>query len=77
MPNHVPIGERENAPLAVCINDCKIDFGQHQSELVEVCFLLGCAFAEMRWGRPDNESSDPVPLFSQKTCPLTLARDQG
>lgn len=37
-------------PLAVCINDCQLDYGQASSELVRVCFQVRCAFAEMRWG---------------------------
>jgi hypothetical protein len=42
--------EALGAPLAVCINDCQIDCGQEASELALVCFKVGCAFAEMRWG---------------------------
>ena len=42
--------EATGAPLAVCINDCRIDCGQGASELAPVCFRVGCAFAEMRWG---------------------------
>lgn len=38
------------APLAVCINDCQLDYGQPYSELVRICFQVRCAFAEMRWG---------------------------
>ena len=37
-------------PLAVCINDCQLDYGQPGFELVRVCFQVRCAFAEMRWG---------------------------
>ena len=37
-------------PLAVCINDCQLDYGQASSELVHICFQVRCAFAEMRWG---------------------------
>jgi hypothetical protein len=43
--------EATGEPLAVCINDCRIDYGQGASELAPVCFQVGCAFAEMRWGR--------------------------
>ncbi|MFY9609800.1 MAG: hypothetical protein WAU45_14425 [Blastocatellia bacterium] len=42
--------EATGAPLAVCINDCRLDCGQGASELAPVCFQVGCAFAEMRWG---------------------------
>ena len=38
------------APLAVCVNDCRLDCGQDASELAPVCFQVGCAFADMRWG---------------------------
>ncbi len=40
----------DGRPLAICINDCEIDYGQKGPELARVCFRLGCAFAEMRWG---------------------------
>ena len=40
----------DGGPLAVCINDCQLDYGQQRSELVRVCFQVRCAFAEMRWG---------------------------
>ena len=42
--------EASGAPLAVCVNDCRIDRGQGASELAPVCFQAGCAFAGMRWG---------------------------
>jgi hypothetical protein len=42
------------APLAVCVNDCEIDCGQPWQDLVLVCFKVGCAFAELRWGSPDR-----------------------
>jgi len=38
-------------PLAVCVNDCAVDAGQPAEDLIKVCFSLGCAFAEMRWGK--------------------------
>jgi hypothetical protein len=41
----------DGSPLAVCINDCQLDYGQPSSELVRICFSVHCAFAEMRWGR--------------------------
>ena len=40
----------DGGPLAVCINDCQLDYGQKRSELARVCFQVRCAFAEMRWG---------------------------
>jgi hypothetical protein len=40
----------DGGPLAVCINDCQLDYGQQRAELVRVCFQVRCAFAEMRWG---------------------------
>jgi len=40
----------DGAPLAVCINDCQLDYGQAGSELSPICFQVCCAFAEMRWG---------------------------
>jgi hypothetical protein len=36
--------------LAVCANDCMLDFGQPESELMPICFQVHCAFAKMRWG---------------------------
>jgi len=43
--------ECDGNPLAVCVNDCQLDYGQPSSELVRICFSVQCAFAEMRWGR--------------------------
>ena len=40
----------EGAPLKVCVYDCALDQGQPYSELAPLCFRLGCAFAEARWG---------------------------
>ncbi|HWO02427.1 MAG TPA: hypothetical protein VNS63_24490 [Blastocatellia bacterium] len=58
--------EATGAPLAVCINDCRIDSGQGASELAPVCFRVACAFAEMRWGSLSDkvravEESRPTP----------------
>lgn len=50
MTKRIKTYDPDGSPLAVCINDCEIDYGQPGSELVKVCFQLGCAFAEMRWG---------------------------
>ena len=40
----------DGGPLAVCVNDCQLDYGQANSELIRTCFQVRCAFAEMRWG---------------------------
>jgi hypothetical protein len=45
----------DGLPLAVCINDCQLDYGQSDSELSRICFQVRCAFAEMRWGREAAE----------------------
>jgi hypothetical protein len=45
------LAEADGRPLGVCINDCEIDYGQPSQDLIHVCFSLGCAFAERRWGR--------------------------
>ena len=46
----------DGAPLAVCINDCQLDYGQQRSDLARVCFQVHCAFAEMRWGSAAAEA---------------------
>jgi hypothetical protein len=61
--------DQDGRPLAVCINDCEIDYGQPGTDLAKVCFRLGCAFAEMRWGNcfektvAVNEKTRPVELI--------------
>ena len=50
----------DGGPLAVCINDCQLDYGQQRSELARVCFQVRCAFAAMRWGSSAADLS-PVP----------------
>jgi hypothetical protein len=50
------IDDLDGAPLAVCINDCEIDRGHSYSELAKICFQVGCAFAEMRWGRMTDKN---------------------
>jgi hypothetical protein len=47
---HLGFEACDGGPLAVCINDCQLDYGQPSSELIRVCFQVRCAFAEMRWG---------------------------
>jgi hypothetical protein len=51
---------KRGAPLAVCVNDCQLDYGQPASELAPVCFQVGCAFAEMRWG---SSSASPMAVI--------------
>lgn len=55
----------DGAPLAVCVNDCELDYGQSHGELMKVCFRLGCAFAEMRWGA--KPVSEIAPIFTRRT----------
>jgi hypothetical protein len=43
------VEQMNGAPLAVCVNDCQLDHGQHPLELVVLCFKVHCAFARMRW----------------------------
>lgn len=50
--------ESDGTPLAVCINDCEIDRGHSYSELARICFQVGCAFAEMRWGKVTGKSRE-------------------
>jgi hypothetical protein len=59
------VEEAESGPLAVCVYDCDLDFGQPEEELIKLCFRVNCAFAEMRWGQDDDKA--PVP-------PLNLLR---
>jgi hypothetical protein len=69
--------EASGAPLAVCLNDCQIDCGQEASELALVCFKVGCAFAEMRWGSLINASrartSSSPPAASETLIQITVA----
>jgi hypothetical protein len=71
MTNREPSMHIDGAPLAVCINDCEIDFGQPDSELSKLCFKLGCAFAEMRWGRPREKGKSAANAFGPKTFQIT------
>lgn len=66
MVNRDKVVETFGAPLAICINDCEIDYGQPYAELEKVCFRLHCAFAEMRWGNGECSSLDPVAYLTQK-----------
>jgi len=77
------MSETDGSPLAVCINDCEIDYGQPGFELAKVCFRLGCAFAEMRWGNSVevteslNEENEPVSFFPELSSELLSERWQG
>jgi len=51
-------GDSDGAPLAVCVNDCELDRGQHPIELAVLCFKVRCAFAEMRWGEAIERSCE-------------------
>ena len=66
MIRRVNMNKPEGKPLAVCINDCEIDYGQPGSDLAEVCFRLGCAFAEMRW----SDSLKEAETASRKARPV-------
>jgi hypothetical protein len=57
-------------PLAVCINDCQLDYGQASSELIRICFQVRCAFAELRWGRSKAVASELVtPTTAEREHP--------
>jgi hypothetical protein len=66
MINHASIEELPGTPLAVCINDCAIDHGQSPSELAPMCYRLGCAFAEMRWGKSIETSGEMAMIIRQQ-----------
>jgi hypothetical protein len=65
----------QGAPLAVCINDCQLDYGQPYSELVRICFQVGCAFAEMRWGRSTEAAFNVATLAFVRNNRPALPRD--
>jgi hypothetical protein len=56
----------DGGPLAVCINDCQLDYGQASSELIRICFQVRCAFAEMRWGRAAAEAFEAGNLLADE-----------
>ena len=62
----------DGSPLAVCINDCQLDYGQASSELIKVCFQVRCAFAEMRWGRAAAAAFQEETMVDEKQRPTTL-----
>ncbi len=51
----------DGAPLAVCVYDCDLDYGQPGEELAPICFRVCCAFAAMRWGNSSEGFSGPPP----------------
>ena len=51
----------DGGPLAVCINDCQLDYGQPKSKLIRLCFEVQCAFAEMRWGCSSATATEDAP----------------
>lgn len=67
MANHKPNIHLDGSPLAVCINDCEIDFGQPEAELSSLCFRLGCAFAEMRWGSLSQKGKTAANSSARRT----------
>ena len=57
----------DGGPLAVCVNDCQLDYGQASSDLVRICFQVRCAFAEMRWGSSAVAAFDAgTPIVDEK-----------
>ncbi|HWP45197.1 MAG TPA: hypothetical protein VNO14_18285 [Blastocatellia bacterium] len=62
--------ESFGAPLAICLNDCEIDYGQPAAELQMVCFRLRCAFAEMRWGSNTYGPPEQAASIAQKLCQI-------
>lgn len=62
-------GRSDGGPLAVCINDCQLDYGQASSELVRICFQVCCAFAEMRWGSSAAAACDAVSSVVDESRP--------
>jgi len=68
----------DGSPLAVCINDCQLDYGQARSELIRICFQVRCAFAEMRWGRSAAAAFQAVaPIVDQNQPPPTSTNRAG
>ena len=59
----------DGGPLAVCINDCQLDYGQASSELMRICFQVRCAFAEMRWGRAAAAAFEAGTLMADERQP--------
>jgi len=66
---HPNIELPDGGPLAVCINDCQLDYGQPRQELARICFEVRCAFAEMRWGRSVAADLRAVSPKLTKTTP--------
>ena len=58
----------DRAPLAVCVSDCQIDCGQPSAELMNLCFQVHCAFAEMRWQVPAPATAPAPPAPARATA---------
>lgn len=58
--------EPDGSPLAVCVNDCQLDYGQDRLQLAPVCFQVRCAFAEMRWGKAERGASLVAPMTANQ-----------
>ncbi len=70
----------DGGPLAVCVNDCQLDYGQPSSELIRICFQVCCAFAEMRWGRAAAvafESGMPLMVDEKQPIPPHYTKNTG
>ena len=67
----------DGTPLAVCVNDCEIDRGHSYSDLARICFQVGCAFAEMRWGRTTDKTQGFNILPPPQTYQILPLKAQG
>jgi hypothetical protein len=72
-PTELGSTELDGAPLAVCLNDCELDCGQHPTELVSLCYKVRCAFAEMRWGTVLEQSCEMKSVVLKHLAPFTLS----
>ena len=61
MSDQLKNGQSDGSPLAVCVYDCDLDYGQPGEELAPICFRVCCAFAAMRWGNSTEGFSGPPP----------------
>ena len=77
MFKQVQIDEPDGTPLAVCLNDCEIDRGHSYSELARICFQVGCAFAEMRWGKPTNNNHKTRIMLLPRTYQILSLKAQS
>jgi hypothetical protein len=67
MPDGPTLPVIDSGPLAVCVYDCDLDFGQSGEDLSKLCFRVHCAFAEMRWGSVGEKAPTPD-AFIQRRC---------